>query len=273
MNYKSIGCFPSNCYVMGPTGLTGATGSTGPTGPMGPMGFPGSPGPTGPTGPAGPTTVDVGITTTTEPGTLASVTNSGDNQNAIFDFAIPAGATGPTGLAGATGPTGPTGLAGATGPTGPTGLAGATGPTGPANGLNAYASRFSDTPQTINLTLGGTSQIALPTTGPVLNATYTPTNAITISQTGTYQIDYLLNASAALGTTVTFSVRRNGTNIPGATISRVLAVGVGSIYNGSIIVNLTAGDVIDEALSALIAVGITLGAGTNATLSIIKISA
>ena len=101
-------CLPYNCYVMGPTGPTGVTG---PTGPMGPMGYPGSVGPTGatgPTGPAGPTTVDVGITTTTEPGTMASVTNSGDNQNAIFDFAIPAGATGPTG---------PTGILGAPGPT------------------------------------------------------------------------------------------------------------------------------------------------------------
>jgi hypothetical protein len=106
-------------------------------------------GPTGPTGPQGPTTVDVGMTTTGDPGTSASVTNSGTITNAIFDFVIPKGATGPTGatgangLIGATGPTGATGangLIGATGPTGATGangLIGATGPTGAtgANGL------------------------------------------------------------------------------------------------------------------------------------------
>lgn len=51
----------------------------------------------------------------------------------ILDFVIPAGATGPTGPAGATGPTGatgPQGIEGATGPTGPAGIQGATGPTG-----------------------------------------------------------------------------------------------------------------------------------------------
>lgn len=85
-------------------------------------------GPTGPTGPTGPAgaTVTVGTTTTTEPGSNASVINSGTSTNAIFEFSIPTGATGPTGPQGATGPTGPTGsqgtqgVTGATGPTGPT---------------------------------------------------------------------------------------------------------------------------------------------------------
>ncbi len=62
-------------------------------------------GPTGPTGPQGPATIEVGTTTTSAPGTAASVTNSGTNVNAIFDFVIPAGATGPQGLVGPTGPT------------------------------------------------------------------------------------------------------------------------------------------------------------------------
>jgi len=83
------------------------------------------PGPTGPTGPQGPATITVGTTTTTAPGTAASVTNSGTNENVILDFSIPAGATGPTGSQGLTGPTG------ATGPTGPQGLIGPTGATGP----------------------------------------------------------------------------------------------------------------------------------------------
>src|SRR5574344_1407038 len=90
-------------------------------------------GPTGPTGPQGPATIDVGTTTTGDPGTSATVTNSGTTASAIFDFVIPQGATGPTGLTGATGPTGLTGATGATGltgATGPTGLTGATGATG-----------------------------------------------------------------------------------------------------------------------------------------------
>ncbi len=214
------------------------------------------------------------------------------NPDYLLNFVIPQGPTGPTGitgptgsqgLEGATGPTGatgPQGLEGATGPTGatgPQGLAGATGPTGvtgptgPANGLNAYGGKYSDTPQTITLGIGTQSQIALPSTMPNLNTTYTPANSITVTQAGTYEINYYSNVSVALGTTVTLAVRNNGTNIPDTVISRVLSVGVGSIYSGSVIVTLTAGAVIDMAISALLAVGVTLGSGVNATLSVKKL--
>jgi len=91
-------------------------------------------GPTGPTGPQGPATITVRSTTTGEPGTDASVTNGGTNQNLLLDFVIPRGIDGATGPTGATGPqglTGPTGATGATGPQGLTGPTGATGATGP----------------------------------------------------------------------------------------------------------------------------------------------
>ena len=112
-------------------------------------------GPTGPTGPQGPASIAVGVTTTTDPGTNASVTNVGTDDNVILNFNIPKGETGPIGpqgipgIEGPTGPTGPTGpqglqglqgIQGPTGPTGPTGpqglqglqgIQGSTGPTGP----------------------------------------------------------------------------------------------------------------------------------------------
>ena len=68
-------------------------------------------GPTGPTGPAGAATITVGTTTTTDPGTDATVTNSGTNENVILNFTIPRGEDG------ATGPTGPRGEEGAQGAT------------------------------------------------------------------------------------------------------------------------------------------------------------
>ena len=43
------------------------------------------------------------------------------------------------------------------------------------------------------------------------------------------------------------------------------------MFNGSTVVALTAGSVVDMALSALLAVGITLGSGLNALLSIKKL--
>ena len=146
------------------------------------------------------------------------------------------------------------------------------GPTGPANGLNAYGGKYSNTPQTLNLVIGSATQIPLANNMPNLNTTYTPTNSITVSQAGTYEINYFSNVSVAVGTTLTQAVRINGTNIPDTVTSRVLSVGVGSIYSGSVIVTLAAGDVIDMVLSALLAVGVTLGSGVNATLSLKKLN-
>lgn len=257
---------PCHCYLIGPTGPTGPAGTsggaTGPTGPTGPQGLVGATGPTGPTGPQGLLGA-TGPTGPTGPQGLPGATG-------------PTGPTGPQGLVGATGPTGPASTtAGPTGPTGPQGLLGATGPTGPTGptaGLNAYAGKFSDTPQTINLTIGTPSQIALPSSMPNLNATYTPANSITIATAGNYEINYFSNVSVAIGATVTQAVRINGTNIPSTVTTRVLSVGVGSIYSGSVIVALAAGDVIDMALSALLAVGVTLGTGVNATLSVKKLN-
>lgn len=61
--------------ITGPTGLTGETGATGPTGTA--------------------ATITVGTVTTGDPGTEASVTNSGTLEAAILDFVIPQGPTGP----------------------------------------------------------------------------------------------------------------------------------------------------------------------------------
>ena len=202
-------------------------------------------GPTGPTGEDGDSaSVVVGTTDTGEAGTAAIVTNSGTPQNVVLDFVIPRGANG------------------VTGPTGATGVA----------DLNAYGGLYNTTPQTLNLTLGGTTQLPLPTAMPLKNVTSTPANSLTATVAGVYEINYYTNLSAAVGTTVTMSVRRNGTAIPQASISRVLAVGVGSLYNGSFIISLNAGDVIDMAISALVALGVTLGGGVNTTLTIKQIS-
>ena len=125
----------------------------GKTGPQGPQGEPGADGKTGPQGPAGPgvaaggttgqvlakksntnydtewidptsggtVSVNVGETTTGEPGTNASVTNSGDETNVVLNFTIPRGKTGPQG------PQGEPGADGKTGPQGPAGPGVATG--------------------------------------------------------------------------------------------------------------------------------------------------
>jgi hypothetical protein len=69
-------------------------------------------GATGSTGSAGAAaTVTIGTVTTGEPGTSASVTNSGTSSAAVLDITIPRGAVGDTGATGSAGATGAAGAA------------------------------------------------------------------------------------------------------------------------------------------------------------------
>ncbi|WP_347025050.1 hypothetical protein [Hungatella hathewayi] len=67
----------------------------------------------------------MGDTITGAPGSPASVTNVGTDQDAVLEFVIPQGSEGPQGPAGPQGIKGETGAAGVTGATGATGAAGA----------------------------------------------------------------------------------------------------------------------------------------------------
>ena len=87
-----------------------------PAGPQGPQGDPGTPGANGEAA-----TITVAATVTTNPGSNASVTQSGTAQNAELTFYIPRGETGPTGSTGAQGAIGPTGAQGPAGPGVPSG--------------------------------------------------------------------------------------------------------------------------------------------------------
>lgn len=57
--------------------------------------------------------------------------------------------------------------------------------------MNAYAGKYSNTPQILNFVIG----IATPTVIPNLNATYTSANSITVAVAGTYEINYFSNVS------------------------------------------------------------------------------
>ena len=76
----------------GPAGPAGATGATGPQGPAGPAGPAGATGVTGPQGPAGTAaTIAVGSVTAGAPGSQPSVSNSGTDTAAVFNFVLPTG--------------------------------------------------------------------------------------------------------------------------------------------------------------------------------------
>ena len=96
----------------GPQGPQGPQGAQGETGPQGPKGETGDTGPTGPQGePGTAATIAVGTVTTGDPGTEASVTNSGTANAAIFNFTIPQGLQGQQGIQGPQGVQGEAGEA------------------------------------------------------------------------------------------------------------------------------------------------------------------
>lgn len=68
-----------------------------------------------------PTKISVGSTTTSDPGTQASVTNTGDDTEAVLNFTIPRGDKGDPGTQGAPGPKGERGETGPQGEPGPQG--------------------------------------------------------------------------------------------------------------------------------------------------------
>jgi hypothetical protein len=76
-------------------------------------------------------TIEVGTVTTGSFDAPASITNSGTESAAVFNFVIPAGPPGNPGEPGEPGEAGPTGATGPAGPTGPQGATGPQGDTGP----------------------------------------------------------------------------------------------------------------------------------------------
>ena len=86
-----------------------------------------------------PVNISVGNVTTLEAGSSATVTNTGDANNAVFNFGIPKGDKGDKGDQGEQGPQGEQGEQGPQGPQGERGATGATGPQGPRGYAGADA--------------------------------------------------------------------------------------------------------------------------------------
>lgn len=227
-------------------------------------------GPTGPTGPQGPATITIGTTTTGDPGTNASVTNVGTNENAILNFTIPAGVTGAQGIQGPTGPTGPQGIQGVAGVQGEIGPTGPTGPSGESS--LSYGSKYDTTTDTISLTADTDSPVPLTTTAPLSGITGTNANTLTITANGVYKIDYFFNGSPNVEATLTLSVSQNSNPISSSTIIKEVQANTDDILNGSIIVSLSANDEIGLSLSSNVNATVSTADGTNAFINIVRLS-
>jgi hypothetical protein len=154
------------------------TNNPGPQGPVGPQG------PIGPVGPQGP----IGLTGATGP------------QG-------PAGPTGATGATGATGPQGPQGIQGPQGEVGPQG------PQGPAGTATAasFGSFFTTAEQSVN-----NASFPLTTTIASTNMTLdTTTGLVTLSNAGTYLVEYGVYPASSATASDYVALFLNGTEIAG----------------------------------------------------------
>lgn len=234
----------------------------GPTGPTGP---------TGPAGPQGPASIAVGVTTTTDPGTNASVTNVGTDDNVILNFNIPRGETGPIGpqgipgIEGPTGPTGPQGLQGIQGPTGPTGPAGPT-------AIETYGRKYNTSTDNISLETNIAQNIPLGNNGPTNNITTATQNTLTITENGVYLVEYGFSGSSSTNATLTVEVNQNANAISGTSIVKTVTANNNTDFNSSTINSFAVGDEIGLSIESSTAATITPANGTNAYLNIVRIS-
>ena len=264
-------------------------------------------GPTGPTGPQGPASIAVGVTTTTDPGTNASVTNVGTDDNVILNFNIPKGETGPIGpqgIPGTEGPTGPTGpqglqglqgIQGPTGPTGPTGpqglqglqgIQGPTGPTGPAGpqglqgiqgptgptAIETYGRKYNTSTDNISLETNIAQNIPLGNNGPTNNITTATQNTLTITENGVYLVEYGFSGSSSTNATLTVEVNQNANAISGTSIVKTVTANNNTDFNSSTINSFAVGDEIGLSIKSSTTATITPANGTNAYLNIVRIS-
>ena len=252
-------------------------------------------GPTGPTGPQGPASIAVGVTTTTDPGTNASVTNVGTDDNVILNFNIPRGETGPIGpqgIPGTEGPTGPTGpqglqgpqgIPGTEGPTGPTGpqglqglqgIQGPTGPTGPAGptAIETYGRKYNTSTDNISLETNIAQNIPLGNNGPTNNITTATLNTLTITENGVYLVEYGFSGSSSTNATLTVEVNQNANAISGTSIVKTVTANNNTDFNSSTINSFAVGDEIGLSINSSTAATITPANGTNAYLNIVRIS-
>ena len=264
-------------------------------------------GPTGPTGPQGPASIAVGVTTTTDPGTNASVTNVGTDDNVILNFNIPRGETGPIGpqgipgiegptgptgpqgpqgIPGTEGPTGPTGpqgfqgIQGPTGPTGPTGpqglqgIQGPTGPTGPAGptAIETYGRKYNTSTDNISLETNIAQNIPLGNNGPTNNITTATQNTLTITENGVYLVEYGFSGSSSTNATLTVEVNQNANAIGGTSIVKTVTANNNTDFNSSTINSFAVGDEIGLSIMSSTTATITPANGTNAYLNIVRIS-
>ena len=193
---------------------------------------------TGPTDPQGPVSIAVGVTTTTDLGTNASVNNVGTDDNVILNFNIPRGETGPAG------------------------------PTA----IETYGRKYNTSTDNISLETNIAQNIPLGNNGPTNKITTATQNTLTIAENGVYLVEYGFSGSSSTNATLTVEVKQNANAIDSTSIVKTVTANNNTDFNSSTINSFAVGDEIGLSIKSSTAATITPANGTNAYLNIVRIS-
>lgn len=182
----------------------------------------------------------------------------------------PAGPTGPTGVAGPQGAQGIQGLTGEQGPTGPTGPTGPAGPAGTSS-VAVFGRKYDNSTNTINLEANISQEIPLGSTGPSSGITTGTQNALTITENGTYKVDYYFSGSTNTNANVTVEIKQNTTPIGSSTIIKDTTANEEVDFIGSSINSFAIGDKIGLSIESTSQITVSPSSGTSAYLNIYKL--
>ncbi len=104
------------------------------------------------------------------------------------------------------------------------------------------------------------------------NITYEKESRVSVHQSGDYEINYSLNVGISNSTEIILAIRRGGTNIPESVITRTLP-GLNDIdMSGSIIISLSANDVLDMTIMSAVEASVTRTPGLNSLFILKKVN-
>lgn len=151
----------------------------------------------------------------------------------------------------------------------------ATGPTGPAgtNSVAVFGRKYDNSTNTINLEANISQEIPLGSTGPSSGITTDTQNALTITENGTYKVDYYFSGSTNTNTNanVTVEIKQNTTPIDSSTIIKDTTANEEVDFIGSSINSFAIGDKIGLSIESTSQITVSPSSGTNAYLNIYKL--
>ena len=115
-------------------------------------------------------------------------------------------------------------------------------------------------------------QVTLADQMPEKAVTYTPSNSITVTDAGVYEIYYSITLTPDTADTITVAPRVNNTDVAGSSSTHTLDADEESTFTKSTLATLSASDVVDLAVTATQSVTAPVAAGAGAVLVVKRVN-